>query len=83
MPPSTIEPAMSKLDIQHSILDALSMMSVTQQHKLLEFINSMTTVQRLEKPKSILRFAGMFDAADDQEFKASLGDCKRIDQNKW
>jgi hypothetical protein len=69
---------MSELEIQHSILSALSRMSVTQQYKLLEFINSMLAVQRLEKPKGILRFIGVFDATDAQEFKASLRDCEQM-----
>lgn len=74
---------MSELEIQHSILSALSRMSVTQQYKLLEFISAMTAVQGPEKPKGILRFAGVFDAADAREFKAALQDCEQLDQDGW
>ena len=73
---------MSELEIQQSILRALSRMSLAQQYKLLEFINSMIAVQRVE-PKGILRFAGVFDASDAQEFKASLKDCEQIDKDEW
>ena len=74
---------MSELEIQQSILRALSRMSLAQQYKLLEFINSMIAAQRVEKPRGILRFAGVFDAADAQEFKASLKDCEQIDKDEW
>ncbi|TAE61990.1 MAG: hypothetical protein EAZ89_00185 [Bacteroidetes bacterium] len=67
---------MSELDIQHFILRALSKMSLTQQYRLLAFINSIVAVPDSEKPKGILRFAGVFDATDAQEFKASLRDCE-------
>ena len=58
-------------------------MSLAQQYKLLEFINSMLTVQRVEKPKVFLQFAGIFDASDTGEFEASLKDCEQIDQDEW
>lgn len=56
---------------------------MAQQYKLLEFINSMLTVQRVEKPKVFLQFAGIFDASDTGEFEASLKDCEQIDQDEW
>lgn len=67
---------MSELDLQHFILSTLNKMSLAQQYRLLVFINSIVAVPDSEKPKGILRFAGVFDAADVQEFKASLRDCE-------
>jgi hypothetical protein len=58
-------------------------MSLNQKHKLMEFINAMLTVQRVEKPKAILQFAGVFDASDTQKFNDSLKDCAQIDEDEW
>jgi hypothetical protein len=48
---------MSELEIQQSIIKALSRMSLVQQLKLLEFINAMQTASVTKKPKGILKFA--------------------------
>jgi hypothetical protein len=74
---------MTELDIQQSIIKALSRMSLVQQLKLLEFINSMQTASTVRKPKGILKFAGTFDATDAREFEASLKDCEQIDKDGW
>lgn len=74
---------MGEIEIQQSIIKALSKMSLAQQYKLLEFINSMLTAQRLERSKGILQFAGVFDASDTREFEASLKDCEQIDKDAW
>lgn len=74
---------MGELEIQQSIIQALSRMSLAQQYKLLEFINAMLVAPRVEKPKGILQFAGIFDASDTKEFEASLKDCEQIDRDEW
>jgi hypothetical protein len=74
---------MGKLEIQQSIMQALSKMSLAQQYKLLEFINAMLVVQRVEKPKGILQFAGIFDASDTKAFEAALKDCEQIEKDEW
>jgi len=74
---------MGELEIQQSIIKALGRMSIVQQLKLLEFINSMMVMPQKKKPKGILRFAGSFDATDTQEFESSLKDCEQIDEDGW
>lgn len=74
---------MSELEIQQSIIKALSRMSLVQQLKLLEFINAMQTASVTKKPKGILTFAGTFDATDAKEFESSLRDCEQIDKDGW
>ena len=74
---------MSELEIQQSIIKALGRMSLVQQLKLLEFINSMQTASIGKKPKGILKFAGTFDATDAKEFESSLKDCGQIDKDGW
>ena len=74
---------MGELEIQQSIIQALSRMSLAQQYKLLGFINAMLVAPRVEKPKGILQFAGIFDASDTKEFEASLKDCEQIDRDEW
>ena len=74
---------MSELEIQQSILKALSKMSVVQQQKLLEFINSMMGLKKNEPQKRILKFAGIFDPNDTKEFESAIKDCERIDENEW
>lgn len=74
---------MGELEIQQSIIKALSRMSLVQQYKLLEFIDSMLAVPRVERPKGILQFAGVFDSSDTQEFEAALKDCEQIDKDEW
>lgn len=74
---------MSELEIQQSIIKALSRMSLVQQLKLLEFINSMQITSTTNEPKGVLKFAGAFDATDAKEFESSLKDCEQIDQDGW
>jgi hypothetical protein len=74
---------MSELEIQQSIIKAMSRMSLVQQIKLLEFVNSMLTAPVAKKPKGILKYSGVFDNATAQEFEASMKDCEQIDQNEW
>ncbi len=74
---------MSELEIQQSIINAMSRMSLVQQIKLLEFINSMLSTPVAKKHKGILKYSGVFDDATTQEFEASLKDCEQIDQNEW
>ncbi len=73
---------MGKLEIQKSIIKALSEMSLVQQMKLLEFINSMLGISSGRKPKGILQFAGAFDATDTKEFEAFLKDTRQIDTDE-
>lgn len=74
---------MAELEIQQSILQALGRMSLGQQIKLLEFINSISGPAKPEKTQNILQFAGIFDATDTAEFEAALQDCEQIDHNEW
>lgn len=74
---------MSEFEIQQSIIKALKRMSLVQQIKLLEFVNSMLSASVTKKPKGILNFSGIFDDTTAQEFEASLKDCEQIDQDEW
>jgi hypothetical protein len=74
---------MSELEIQQSIIKVLGRMSLVQQIKLLEFINSMLAASAEKKPKGILKFSGVLDAHDAQEFEAALLDCSQVDDDGW
>lgn len=74
---------MSELEIQQSILKAMSQMSLVQKIKLLEFVNSMLSSKVAKKQKGILKYSGVFDDATAQEFETFLKDCEQIDHDKW
>ncbi|NUQ24852.1 MAG: hypothetical protein HUU34_12945 [Saprospiraceae bacterium] len=74
---------MSELEIQQSIIKAMNRMSLVQQIKLLEFVNSMLAAPVSKKPKGILKFSGVFDDTTAREFADSLKDCEQIDENEW
>lgn len=64
-------------------MNALNSLTLAQQYKLLEFINSMTRTNPANKPKGVLKLAGVFDVVDTQEFNESLKDCEQIDKDEW
>ncbi len=74
---------MSELEIQQSIIKAMSRMSPVQQIKLLEFVNSMLSEPVTTKAKGILKYSGVFDDATVREFEAAMKDCEQIDENEW
>lgn len=74
---------MNEPGFQESVMKALNSLTLAQQYKLLEFINSMTRTNRANKPKGVLNLAGVFDVVDTQEFNESLKDCEQIDKDEW
>lgn len=74
---------MSSLEIKQNILKALDRMSLIQQVKLLEFINSFLALPEKKEPKTILKFAGIFDEQDVKDFHEALKDCEQIDEDEW
>lgn len=74
---------MSSLEVRQDILKALDRMPLIQQIKLLEFINSMLAFQEKREPKAILKFAGIFDKQDVEDFQNALKDCEQIDEDEW
>ena len=74
---------MGEFELQQYILQAINRMSLSQQFKLLAFVNAMVAIKPLEKPSGILQFAGIFDASDRQPFEASIKDCEQIDSDGW
>jgi hypothetical protein len=74
---------MHELEIQQSIIKAVNRMSLVQQIRLLEFVNSMLLKPAPEKSKNILKFSGIFDDATAREFELSMKDCQKIDHDEW
>ncbi len=74
---------MSELEIQQSIIKALSRLSLVQQQKLLKFVDALLSADKINKPNSILQFASIFDYLDSQEFESSLKDSEQIDRDEW
>ncbi len=74
---------MSELEIQQSIIKALSRLSLIQQQKLLKFVDALLSVDKINTPNSILQFASIFDYLDSQEFESSLKDSEQIDRDEW
>jgi len=74
---------MSEIEIQQSIIKALSRLSLVQQRKLLKFVNALLAVDKVNKPNGILQFAAIFDYVDSQEFESSLKDSEQIDRDEW
>lgn len=74
---------MSEIEIQQSIIKALSRLSLVQQQKLLKFVNALLLADKINVPNGILQFAGIFDYLDSQEFESSLKDNEQIDRDEW
>ncbi|MEM6805861.1 MAG: hypothetical protein AAF696_30975 [Bacteroidota bacterium] len=74
---------MSSLEIRQHILEAFDQMPLMQQLKLLEIVKSMLARQEKREPKSILKFAGIFDEQDRKDFELALKDFDKIDEDGW
>ena len=74
---------MSSLEIRQNLLEAFDQMPLVQQLKLLEIVKSMLTKQQKREPKSILKFAGIFDDQDRKDFELALKDFDKIDEDGW
>ena len=74
---------MSSLEIKQHILEAFDQMPLVQQLKLLEIVKSMLAGQEKREPKSILKFAGIFDEQDSKDFELALKDFDQIDEDDW
>jgi flagellar biosynthesis/type III secretory pathway ATPase len=72
---------MSEIEIQDSVIKAMKQMSLDQQKKLFEFVNSILSIS--EKPKDIMHFFGVFDKETTLEFEQSIKDSSQIDTNEW
>lgn len=74
---------MSSIEIRQHILEALEKMPLIQQVKLLEYVKSILAKQQKSQPKSILKFAGIFNEQDRTDFKLALKDFEQIDEDGW
>lgn len=77
------ETYMSSIEIRQHILEALDQMPLIQQVKLLKYVKSMLAKQQKNQPKSILKFAGIFNEQDSQDFELALKDFEQIDEDGW
>jgi hypothetical protein len=74
---------MSNIELQESIIRSIQQMTLVQQLRLLDFINSMLKIKREGEPKGLLKFVGAFEKEDLQEMEQALEDCEQIDENEW
>lgn len=74
---------MSSVEIKQNILKALDRMSLIQQVKLLEFINSFLALPEKKESNTVLQFAGIFDEQDAKDFHEAMKDCNKIDEDEW
>jgi hypothetical protein len=74
---------MSNIELQESIIRSIQQLTLIQQLKLLDFINSMLKIKREGEPKGLLKFVGVFEREDLQEMEKALEDCEQIDEDEW
>ena len=74
---------MSETDIKQNIIQSLDQMSLFQQVQLLKLINTMFIPQKPKPSQGILKFSGVFDAQDTQDFYDASKDCEQIDYDEW
>ena len=74
---------MSNIELQDSIIRSIRQLTLIQQLKLLDFINSMLKIKQEGEPKGLLKFAGAFEKEDLQEMEKALEDCEQIDEDEW
>ena len=72
------------MEIQDSILSAIKRLTLVQQVKLLDFINSLIEgSQESSNKNSLLKFVGVFDKEDLKEMEDAIEDCEKIDEDEW
>jgi len=74
---------MTNIEIQNSIVQSISQLSLPQQLKLLEFIKSMLVKNQVAKPEGLLKFVGAFEKEDLEQMEKALEDCEQIDEDEW
>jgi hypothetical protein len=74
---------MSNIELQESIIRSIRQLTLIQQLRLLDFINSMLRIKREGEPEGLLKFVGAFEKEDLQEMEQALEDCEQIDENEW
>lgn len=74
---------MSNIELQDFITRSISQLSLPQQLKLLDFINSLVVIKKEGKPEGLLKFAGAFGKEDLAEMTKALDDCEQIDEDEW
>lgn len=74
---------MSNSELQESIIRSIQQLTLVQQLRLLDFINSMLRIKREGEPKGLLKFVGTFEKEDLQEMEQALEDCEQIDEDEW
>lgn len=72
---------MSSTEIRQHILEALDQMPLILQVKLLEYVKSIFPKPQNREPKSILKFAGIFNEQDSKDFELVLKDFEQIDED--
>lgn len=74
---------MSNIELQESIIRSIRQLTLIQQLRLLDFINSMLKIKREGEPEGLLKFVGAFEKEDLQEMEQALEDCEQIDEDEW
>lgn len=72
------------MEVQESILSSIKRLTLVQQIKLLDFINSMIeTRQEVSNKNNLLKFVGVFEKEDLKEMEEAIEDCEKIDEDEW
>lgn len=72
------------MEIQESILSSIKRLTLDQQIKLLNFINSMIeTREEVSNKNNLLKFVGVFEKEDLKEMEDAIEDCEKIDEDEW
>lgn len=74
---------MSNIELQESIIRSIRQLTLIQQLRLLDFINSMLRIKQEGEPEGLLKFVGAFEKEDLQEMEQALEDCEQIDEDEW
>lgn len=72
------------MTIELKILSTVRQLSDTQKAKLLDFIESLVSIETLHTPIHLLQFAGSIPKKDLQEMQEAIEqDCGKIDHDEW
>ena len=74
---------MSNIELQESIIRSIQQLTLVQQLRLLDFINSLLTIKREGESKGLLKFVGAFEKEDLREMEKAIEDCEQIDEDEW
>ena len=74
---------MANIELKETLLRSIQQLTLIQQLRLLEFIDSLLGLKKGGEPKGFLKFVGAIPSHDLKEMESAIKDCEQIDEDEW